>query len=141
MESENYSHKQMSTYLYVVLVPLFLGLSIWALSEGIFGDAVLVLGVGTALLLLFGSLRVEVSGDLVRLFFGLGIIHRTINREKISSVKQVRNSWWFGFGVRYTPHGWMWNASGLDAVEITYKNGKKFRIGTDDPEGLLSALS
>ena len=131
----------MSTYLYVVLVPLFLVLSIWALAEGIFGDAVLVLGVGTAILVLFGSLRVDVNEQSIQLFFGLGIIHRTIKRENIASVKQVRNSWWFGFGIRLTPHGWMWNASGLDAVEITYNNGKKFRIGTDDPEGLLQALN
>lgn len=141
MELESYNHKQPSTYLYAGLVPLFLGLSIWALSEGIFGDAVLVLGVGTAILVLFGSLRVEVCGDYVRLYFGLGIIHRSIDRTKIASVLQVRNSWWYGFGIRLTPHGWMWNASGLDAVEITYKNGKKFRIGTNDPEGLLKALS
>ena len=140
MRPDNYSHKQMSTYLFVVLVPLFLVLSIWAIAEGIFGDAVLVLAVGTAILVLFGSLRVEVNQESIHLLFGLGIIHRTIKREKIASVKQVRNSWWFGFGIRLTPHGWMWNASGLDAVEITYKNGKKFRIGTDDPEGLLQAL-
>ena len=55
-------------------------------------------------------------------------------------VTQVRNRWWWGFGIRWTPHGWMWNISGLDAVELTYHNGKKFRIGTDEPEALLEAL-
>ena len=34
----------------------------------------------------------------------------------------------------------VWNISGLDAVELTYHNGKKFRIGTDEPEALLEAL-
>ena len=34
----------------------------------------------------------------------------------------------------------MWNISGLDAVELTYTNGKKFRIGTDQPQALLGVL-
>jgi len=34
----------------------------------------------------------------------------------------------------------VWNISGLDAVELTYCDGKKFRIGTDEPEALLEAL-
>jgi len=41
---------------------------------------------------------------------------------------------------RQTPHGWMWNISGLDAVEIEYRDGKCFRIGTGDPQELLAAL-
>ena len=63
---------------------------------------------------LFYGLTVEVNRDIVRLYFG--------------------------FGIRLTQHGWMWNISGLDAVELTYHNGKKFRIGTDEPEALLEAL-
>ena len=55
-------------------------------------------------------------------------------------VEQGRNSWWYGWGIRLTPHGWMWNISGLDAVELTYRNGKKFRIGTDELEMLLGVL-
>ena len=35
----------------------------------------------------------------------------------------------------------MYNVQGNDAVEITYPSGKKFRIGTDDVEGLTQALS
>ena len=45
-----------------------------------------------------------------------------------------------GEAVRMAKHGWMWNISGLDAVELTYHNGKKLRIGTDEPEVLLEAL-
>ena len=89
---------------------------------------------------LFWGLTVEVNKDVVRLYFGFGIIHRSILREHIAMVTQVRNRWWWGFGIRWTPHGWMWNISGLDAIELTYHNGKKFRIGTDEPEALLEAL-
>jgi len=34
----------------------------------------------------------------------------------------------------------MWNIAGLKAVELTYQNGKKFRIGTNEAEALLEAL-
>jgi hypothetical protein len=85
-------------------------------------------------------MTVEVNKDVVRLYFGFGAIHRSILREHIAMLTQVRNQWWWGFGIRWTPHGWMWNMSGLDAIELTYHNGKKFRIGTDEPEALLEAL-
>ena len=89
---------------------------------------------------LFWGLTVEVNRDMVRLYYGLGIIHRSIPRERIATVTQVRNRWWWGSGIRRTSHGWMWNISGLDAIELTYRDGKKFRIGTDEPEALLEAL-
>ena len=88
----------------------------------------------------YSSLMVEVDAQDVRLFFGRGIIRRTIPRQKIAQAEQVRNSWWYGWGIRLTPHVWMWNISGLDAVELTYTNGKKFRIGTDQPQALLGVL-
>ena len=75
---------------------------------------------------LFWGLTVEVNKDVVRLYFGFGIIHRSILREHIAMVTQVRNRWWWGFGIRWTPHGWMWNISGLDAIELTYHNGKSY---------------
>ena len=43
-------------------------------------------------------------------------------------------------GIRLTRHGWMWNISGLDAVELEYKDGKKFRIGTNQPQKLCQAI-
>jgi len=99
-------------------------------------DCLIGLIVGT----LFWGLTVEVNKDIIRLSFGFGIIHRSIPRERIATVTQVRNRWWYRLGIKWTPHGWMWNISGLDAVELTYHNGKKFRIGTDEPEALLEAL-
>jgi hypothetical protein len=34
----------------------------------------------------------------------------------------------------------LWNIYGLDAVELTYLNGKRFRIGSDDAKQLLTAI-
>ena len=42
---------------------------------------------------------------------------------------------------RHSQYDWMWNIFRLDAVEITYTDSTKFRIGTDEPDQLLQALS
>jgi hypothetical protein len=34
----------------------------------------------------------------------------------------------------------LYNVSGRDAVEIQLDDGRRFRLGTDDPEGLVAAL-
>ena len=91
--------------------------------------------------LLFMSLTVIVEASCVRLIYGVGLIRRRIPMERIESAIPVRNSWWYGLGIRLTPHGWMWNIQGLDAVELTYADGSRFRIGTADPEGLSSAIN
>jgi hypothetical protein len=43
-------------------------------------------------------------------------------------------------GIHLTPYGWLYNFSGLDAVAITLRNGRKFELGTDDPQGLVDAI-
>jgi len=91
--------------------------------------------------LLFMSLTVAVDASCVKLSFGVGLVRRTIPLERIESAAPVRNSWWYGLGIRLTPHGWMWSIHGLDAVELTYASGRRFRIGTADPEGLSSAIN
>ena len=52
----------------------------------------------------------------------------------------MRNEWYYGWGVRLTPYGWMFNVSGLDAVELTFESGKRFRIGTDRPGEVIDAM-
>ncbi len=58
-----------------------------------------------------------------------------------SAARIVRNRWWYGFGIRLIPHGSLWNAWGLDAVELDLATGKVLRIGTDEPEALLAAIT
>lgn len=94
-----------------------------------------------AVLWVFSSLTVEADESEVRWFFGPGVWRKRMARAEIASVEQVRNKWWWGFGIRLTPHGWLYNVAGLDAVQITGKDGKTLRIGTDEPQKLAAALS
>lgn len=88
----------------------------------------------------FNSLNTEVYSDRVRVWFGPGWIHKEIVLEDVKAAKSVKNKWYYGWGVRFIGNGWMYNISGLDAVELTLSTGKRFRIGTDDPKALEEAI-
>ena len=59
---------------------------------------------------------------------------------EIVACKPIRIRWWYGWGIHLTPYGWLYNVSGLDAVAMTLRNGRKFALGTDDPQGLAAAI-
>ena len=90
---------------------------------------------------LFDSLTVRVSHDLVEISFGIGIIRKQFDVGNIRRASVVKNKWYYGWGIRLTPHGWLYNVSGLYAVEILMDNGKQYRIGTDQPNELHNAIN
>lgn len=95
-----------------------------------------------AIVVHFSRLKVTVDGDAVTVAFGyIGRPHRVIPFDAVIGMERVRNSWWYGYGIRWIPGGLMYNVQGLDAIELTYTTGRKFRIGTDDPDGLYAALT
>lgn len=100
----------------------------------------LVAGLLAAALFLFHSLTVEVTQSLMVVRFGPGLIRRSFAVPSIRTAQAVRNHWYYGWGIRLTPHGWLFNVSGLDAVQIRLENGRQYRIGTDRPEELLAAI-
>ncbi len=89
---------------------------------------------------LFDSLTVKVSRTYISLKFGIGIIRKRFAIVEVKNAAIVQNRWHDGWGIRLTPHGWLYNVSGLDAVEIQLKNGRKYRVGTDEPGELLSVI-
>lgn len=101
-------------------------------------SAMIVLVIAT---LLFYRLKVEVNASEIRLTFGVGIIKKRISLKEIQSVTSVKNKFWYGWGIRLTPHGWLWNIAGYDAVELIFNNDKrKFRIGCKDSAELKAAI-
>ena len=92
-------------------------------------------------LMTFTTLRVQVDHRTIRIRFGLGVFRKDFPLSEIETCRVVRNPWYYGLGIRYTPRGWLYSVSGLSAVELEMKNGKHCRIGTDDPSGLASAIN
>lgn len=99
-----------------------------------------VAGVMLAVLVAFRSLTITVDDHEVTFYFGPGVHRRRFALTDIVQVRAVRNRWYYGWGIRLTPHGWLYNVSGLDAIELTLKSGIRLRIGTDDPAEVLQAI-
>jgi len=91
--------------------------------------------------LLFSSLKTVIEEGKIKLSFGIGLIKKGIPVSSISTVTVVRNKWYYGWGIRFYGKGWMWNYTGLDAVEINFKNRKSnFRIGSKQAEELKASI-
>lgn len=90
----------------------------------------------------FSALTVSVNEQRITIRFGWGIFRKKFATGEITSVAQVKNHWYYGWGIRlwFWPKMWIYNVSGFDAVEIRMKNGKIYRIGTDEPEKLETAI-
>jgi hypothetical protein len=132
------------------LVPAFLVCAVVAVSIMATGSemstvsTIGMVGFGIALLgvvLMFSRIEVTVNAGQVLAAFLFGWPHREIMLEDVTAVREVRNRWIQGWGIRKISGGWMYNVWGLDAVELELSSRKVFRIGTNDPGNLFAALS
>jgi len=89
---------------------------------------------------LFCKLRIEIDDQTLLASFGIGLIKKKVPLAQIIAYAPIQIRWWYGWGIHLTPYGWLYNVSGLDAVAITLRNGRKFALGTDDPHGLVAAI-
>ncbi|MFZ2205346.1 MAG: hypothetical protein WAV23_02030 [Minisyncoccia bacterium] len=90
----------------------------------------------------FATLTVSTDENYLRIKFGYGIFTRKFALNQIASVRTVKNHWYYGWGIKLWlwPKMWIYSVSGFDAVELIMKNGKIYRIGTDEPTKLESAI-
>jgi hypothetical protein len=134
-----YRHTQVGWKVYGALVPASVILiAIFVTRDG------QTLGVLMAILALtlglFGWLTVDINARRLLIQFGPGLIRRSISLDTIRGFAAVTNRWYYGWGIRLTPHGILYNVSGLQAVELLLDDGRRVRIGTDEPEALVRAL-
>jgi hypothetical protein len=94
------------------------------------------------LLASFTSLTTTIDENYLHIKFGYGAFTKKFALNEITSVKTVKNHWYYGWGIKvwFWPYMWIYNISGFNAVEIVLKNGRVYRIGTDVPAELESAL-
>lgn len=139
-DSSMYEHTQFGTVIVIISV-IAITLSFWMTLKTKWSlGASIALAISIIVLSLFYNLTVEVNQNAIRCSFGIGLISKTITIDEIEKAHYVRNPWYFGWGIRSISNGWMFNVSGFDAVELTLKSNDQFRIGTNDPSGLLSAI-
>jgi hypothetical protein len=140
MLDEIYRHTQCGT---VIVSTIGLAVAVTAAASWDVAAAPTLAAVAFLVLcvLLFGTLTVGVSRSAVTIRFGIRLIRRTFKVREIRAVQVVRNQWFFGWGIRRLWRGWLYNVSGLSAVEIELADGSAHRIGTDEPEALAGAIA
>jgi hypothetical protein len=136
----NYKHTQTG---YFIIIPIAVFIVFALISTTIIGFNLFMLL--TVLLLvfclaLFSTLTVTVSNNFLEINFTFGFIRRKVLLNDIKSSAIVKNPWYYGWGIHFTRNGILFNVSGFSAVEIIMTGGKKYRIGTDDPEKLNSII-
>lgn len=137
---KRYQHTQIG-YLTVISLGLAVLLIIsLTMTNGFNWVAFGVLIILAVCLGMFATLTVKINGETLEVRFGPGVIHRTFRLRDIEGYRVVKNPWYYGWGIRLIPGGWLYNVSGFWAVELQMKNSKRYRIGTDDAEGLAKSL-
>ena len=141
MNVVHYQHRQFGT------------VTVWALGLG----ALLCLSLGNArqpgsdielgiaaLLIfvayLFSSLTIEVTDTTLRWWFGPGFWRKQVPLAEIANAQPARTTVIEGWGVHFTRRGWLYNVSGFGAVAIHLKSGRRFVLGTNEPDRLASVL-
>jgi len=89
---------------------------------------------------LFPSLTVVIREEELLVQFGPGVIRKRFKLNEIESCQAVKNPWYYGWGIRSTPHGMLFRVSGFHAVQIKLITGKEYLIGTDAPQELEEAI-
>lgn len=138
-----YRHSQ-TGYLIIGLVALAFAAGVVAARPAALGPAWWLVFIGlVAVGVIFARLTVEVREGVLQAYFAPGWPRWRWPLRDIASTLQVRNSWFAGWGIHWIPGFpgyWVINVSGFNAVEIRLRNGRRYRVGTDDPAGLLAAL-
>ncbi len=146
-----YKHTQIGYLILVVtlaMLVLFAWMYITASAEPVSADSGNNLAVTATMIIIlfvlasFSSLQVIIDEKYLHIKFGYGIYQKKFSLNDILSAKTVKNHWRYGRGIRgcFWPKMWIYNVSGLDAVEIKLKNGKTYRIGTDQPRKLEQTI-
>jgi hypothetical protein len=110
------------------------------LAEGRVPSAITILGAYLVGLLLFYSFTIEVAENGVRFWFGAGVLRRTIALGEIQSTQEVTNPWYYFWGIKSIPGGWLYAIAPGRAVEIVLADGRIVRLGTDQPRRLNQAI-
>ncbi|MFC1995461.1 hypothetical protein ACFLVM_01100 [Chloroflexota bacterium] len=137
---KRYEHTQVGYVIIAVMAAVMVLIGAVLANAGINWIAIAVLVIIAVALVLFSSLTVVIWEEELEARFGPGPIRKRLKLNEIESCQVVKNHWYYGWGIRLTPHGVLYNVSGFHAVEIKLRTGKKFRIGTDVPQELEETI-
>jgi hypothetical protein len=90
----------------------------------------------------FGRLTVPDEGDGLAIRCGpLPLFRGFVPFAEIESARIGHPSLLEGWGIHLAPGGgWVWNLWGRDCIDLAPTRGRRLRLGTDDPAGLLRCV-
>lgn len=139
-----YRHHQRGTPIAALLAVAELILIAIALSTSPTTATLILLVVVTALLailfILFLRMTVEVDEQTIVVSLLLGAWRNRWRVSDLVAAELVPISLRFGLGVHGFRGDWMFNVSGRRGVRLSFADGRKVVIGSDDSDGLLAAL-
>jgi hypothetical protein len=104
----------------------------------------LLTAVALPALFALSHLRTEVRTDGIRIrFFPFHVRPRVWTWETIAHVEAREYSplgEFGGWGIRLGFRGWAYNVAGNQGIEITFRAGHRFLVGTQDPDGFMRAV-
>jgi hypothetical protein len=140
-----YQHRQIG-WITVIgllgsLVIVFTALGMSARSGSEITAAIIVVVLLFALVT-FSTLTVRVTDRAVMWWFGFPAIGRRVGLGDIDSVAAIKTNLFDGWGIHLTLwHGWVWNVSGFNAVQIKLRSGTRFAVGTPEPQAVIDAVA
>ena len=136
-----YKHTQIGYFLITVYGSLILII----IPLYIFTDFKLQAMIGLFIMLIalgiFAAMTVKVSDQKMKIQFGLGAIRKEFLIRDSETFREVKHPWHYGWGIRYTPRGWIFRVSGNSGIELQMKSGRLYQVGTDEPQKLAEALN
>ena len=142
METE-YRHTQFGALTLIILLVtgiLIAPTVLSILTTGRVAVAFAIIGLYLLILALFFSFTVKISGDKLRFWFGIGVIGKSYPLQDIHSTQEVINPWYYLWGIKSIPGGWLYAIAPGEAVEIVLKNGKIIHIGTNQSKKLRQVI-
>ncbi len=140
METTSYQESQTGVWTLVVL--FFVGaleLKFGVNLQPEWFTLALVLGLGL-LAVIFSSMTIRVTPDGVEWWLGLPILKRRVRMSEIASVSAGKVGWLTGLGIRTDGRNVTWIVSGRSVVILTLVDGRKTRLGSNEPERVVEAI-
>lgn len=138
-----YKHTQIGALTLIIL--LGSGALIASIVSSMFADgrmvvAFVTIGLCLLLLVLFYAFTVEISERKLKFWFGLGAIGKSYSLTDIQTTLEVKNPWYYLWGVKSIPGGWLYAIAPGSAVEIVFNDDTIVRVGTNQPKMLIKAI-
>lgn len=144
METKKYT--QFGTFSVIIILPVLLFFTGMLIKSGVSSSPETIVQLFLILtflicLLIFYQLTIIIDDTYVSFKLGIGIVGKSYKISDLKSCRAVTNSALNGIGIRRLSNGWLYNVSGLKAIELQFNNKKSVvRIGTNKPDEISQLI-